>query len=165
MQPERYAFIIAMIMIIGILLGFAGLVSAAVEGTGKEKPGFGLANPASTYCIEQGGRLVIQKRGDGGEYGVCIFPDHRQCEEWALFRGECPPGGVLVTGCVTTAALYCAITGGQYSEVFNILTGKSEPGICSFKNGRKCDAQDYYNGKCSKDNQSSELKGAWHRFH
>jgi len=53
-----------------------------------------MANPASTHCIKEGGSLVIRKRGDGGEYGVCLFKGGRECEEWALFRGECPVGGV-----------------------------------------------------------------------
>src|SRR5262245_52405113 len=41
------------------------------------------ANPASENCVAQGGRLVIETAGDGGEFGVCLFEDNRQCEEWA----------------------------------------------------------------------------------
>jgi heat shock protein HslJ len=29
---------------------------------------------------------------DGGQYGVCIFADGSECEEWAFFRDECQPG-------------------------------------------------------------------------
>jgi len=36
-----------------------------------------------------------------------------QCEEWAMARGECPVGGVKVSGYNTSAARYCAITGGN----------------------------------------------------
>jgi putative hemolysin len=32
-----------------------------------------------------------------GQYGVCFFEDNRQCEEWALLRGDCPVGGKKVT--------------------------------------------------------------------
>ena len=73
-----------------------------------------MANPASASCVQQGGTLAIEERGDGG-HGVCYFEDNRQCEEWALMRGECPSGGVKVTGYVTPAAHYCAITGGTYA--------------------------------------------------
>ena len=55
-----------------------------------------MPNPASENCTEKGGTLSIEKRGDGGEYGVCIFEDNMQCEEWALMRGECPVGGVTI---------------------------------------------------------------------
>jgi putative hemolysin len=105
------------------------------------------ANPASVNCVEQGGTLSIEERGDGGQYGVCAFEDKRQCEEWALLRGDCPVGGVKVTGYATPAARYCAITGGAYT-----ITGNSgaddEQGTCTLKDGARCDAWDYYNGTC-----------------
>lgn len=59
-----------------------------------ETPETGLANPASVYCQEQGGTLEIRTGADGGQYGVCVFADGSECEEWAFFRGECSPGGV-----------------------------------------------------------------------
>lgn len=31
---------------------------------------------------------------DAGEMGSCAFPSGEQCEEWALFRGECDVEGV-----------------------------------------------------------------------
>ena len=71
-----------------------------------------------------------------------------QCEEWALLRGDCPVGGIKVTGYVTPAAAYCAITGGEYAETGN--SGQDdEQGTCTFKNATTCDAWDYYNGTCS----------------
>ena len=51
----------------------------------------GLANPASVYCGEQGGKLEIRDN-ELGQYGVCIFSDGSECEEWAYFRGDCEPG-------------------------------------------------------------------------
>ena len=61
------------------------------EETDSEPPSE-LANPASVHCIEQGGSLEIRKDESGGEFGVCIFEDGSECEEWAYFRGECEPG-------------------------------------------------------------------------
>jgi putative hemolysin len=52
----------------------------------------GIANPASENCIAKGGRLEIRENTDG-EYGICIAPDNTECDEWALFRGECFFGG------------------------------------------------------------------------
>jgi len=111
------------------------------------RAGASVANPASQNCVNQGGTLSIETRGDGGQFGVCYFEDNRQCEEWALLRGDCPVGGVKVTGYAAPAARYCAITGGTYT-----VTGKSgaedEQGTCTFKDGSQCDAWDYYDGKC-----------------
>lgn len=56
-----------------------------------------LGNPASNYCIDSGGTLSIEKDGNGGEYGICHFEDNRSCEEWAMFRGDCPIGGMKTT--------------------------------------------------------------------
>lgn len=55
----------------------------------KQAPRSGLANPASVNCVKQGGKLDIRKNATGGEYGMCIFPNGKQCEEWALFRKQC----------------------------------------------------------------------------
>lgn len=46
----------------------------------------GLANPASTYCVQQGGQLDLRKDAAGNVSGICVFKDGRACEEWALFR-------------------------------------------------------------------------------
>ncbi|WP_277184695.1 DUF333 domain-containing protein [Caballeronia sp. BR00000012568055] len=48
----------------------------------------GLANPASVNCVKQGGQLQIVDTA-AGQVGVCHFENGKQCEEWALLRGEC----------------------------------------------------------------------------
>jgi putative hemolysin len=52
----------------------------------------GIANPASEYCVAQGGDLQIREHDDGGQFGICVFDDGSECEEWAFLRGECLPG-------------------------------------------------------------------------
>jgi putative hemolysin len=107
-----------------------------------------LANPASQNCVKQGGTLTIERRPDGGQYGICVFTDNYQCEEWALFRGDCPKNGLRVTGYVTRAGRYCAITGGRYTVVTESAAG--ETGVCSLPGGKTCDAAAYYAGTCSR---------------
>jgi len=48
-------------------------------------PATGIANPASVYCAERGGRLEIVD-APGGQAGFCVLPDGRRVEEWALYR-------------------------------------------------------------------------------
>ena len=88
----RYSGII---LIIALFICCSGVSD---KGINKLDNKTGIANPASVNCINKGGKLSIQKGVDGGEYGICIFEDNSQCEEWALFRGECTPGGKKVTG-------------------------------------------------------------------
>ena len=49
----------------------------------------GRANPASVYCIENGGILNIRE-DEEGQTGYCTLADGTICEEWAYYRGECP---------------------------------------------------------------------------
>lgn len=58
-------------------------------------PSAGIANPASVYCTENGGKLEIRTAADGGQIGVCKFEDGSECEEWAYFRKECKVGEVF----------------------------------------------------------------------
>lgn len=107
-------------------------------------------NQASENCLAQGGRLSIDVNGSGAQYGVCHFEDNYQCEEWALLRGRCPAGGIRVTGYVTAAQRFCAITGGIYTEA----SGESGPdgeSKCTLPGGQVCEARAYYQGTCSRD--------------
>ena len=92
---------------------------------------------------------IVMSGMTGGEFGVCVFTDNYQCEEWALFRGECPKNGLRVTGYVTPAGRYCAITGGRYSVV-SAPGATPERGTCSFPNGSSCPAEAYFAGTCGR---------------
>jgi putative hemolysin len=48
---------------------------------------WGLANPASAFCIKRGGKLEI-RTGPGGQYGVCRLSDGREIEEWSYYRAD-----------------------------------------------------------------------------
>ncbi len=121
------------------------LAASAASAQGPQQ----LANPASQNCVAHSGALAIEKRPDGGQYGVCVFTDDYQCEEWAMFRGDCRVGGLRVTGYITPAARYCAITGGRYAVTANSGTA-DEQGSCALPGGTSCDAVAYYRGSCSR---------------
>jgi putative hemolysin len=57
-----------------------------------------LPNPASVFCEENGGVLEIRQDTDGNQFGVCVFPDGSECDEWAFYRGECAPKGAAPAG-------------------------------------------------------------------
>jgi putative hemolysin len=137
--------------VVAVLLALVLSACAPATPTAVIEQQPGIANPASENCVAKGGALQMQKNPNGGEYGVCVFEDNLQCEEWAMFRGDCPVGGIKITGYITPAAVYCAITGGQYD-----ITGNSgepnETGTCTFKNNKVCDAAEYFAGACSADN-------------
>ena len=47
----------------------------------------GLANPASAFCVEQGGTVEIVDE-EGGQVGYCNLPDGTRVEEWEYFRAN-----------------------------------------------------------------------------
>ena len=47
----------------------------------------GIANPASTFCVEQGGTVEIVDEA-GGQVGYCKLPDGTRVEEWEYFRTQ-----------------------------------------------------------------------------
>jgi putative hemolysin len=77
-----------------LLVALPGLASCAAQSQPAAPPTSlaQIANPASTFCIEKGGKLNIITDASGGQIGICVMPDGSQCEEWAFFRGECVPG-------------------------------------------------------------------------
>jgi len=81
-------------LLIMILLGSLALAACQAPSTESvDTPSAaGLANPASVHCQEQGGTLEMRLDSSGGTYGVCVFSDGSECEEWAFFNGECRPG-------------------------------------------------------------------------
>lgn len=52
----------------------------------EEQPVVGVANPASEFCVKQGGRLEPKKDAQGNEYALCHLPDGTVAEEWEYFR-------------------------------------------------------------------------------
>jgi putative hemolysin len=129
--------------------GIACLALACGCATPSAGPSAALqrANPASENCIRQGGQLLMEHTPAGGQFGVCLFGDNRQCEEWALLRGACPAGGLRVTGYITDAARYCAISGGTYAVTAHD-GAPSERGSCALPDGRRCEAAAYFAGGC-----------------
>ena len=74
------------------MLVFAALALAGVAGCGDDaEPSntttAGLANPASEFCVAQGGEVEIVSE-EGGEVGYCNLPDGTRVEEWEYFRSQ-----------------------------------------------------------------------------
>ncbi|WP_434632721.1 putative hemolysin [Chromobacterium sp. CV08] len=66
------------------------LAACAQNRPAAQQPAVGMANPASVYCAQQGGKLLPQKDAAGNEYALCQLPDGRSVEEWTLFRSQRP---------------------------------------------------------------------------
>lgn len=96
-QILKILAVAGLVLLVGLLvLSASGLITVfpvrSTTPAAVSPDPVGIANPASTHCIEQGYTLEMRTDEQGGQYGVCIFRDGSECEEWAFFRGECAPG-------------------------------------------------------------------------
>jgi putative hemolysin len=70
-------------------LALTALTACAPASENPTPQRIGLANPASVYCTQQGGKLEIRNEA-AGQVGYCHLPDGRIVEEWALYRAAHP---------------------------------------------------------------------------
>lgn len=95
-----------------------------------------MANPASVHCVDQGGASEIRE-GDGGQYGMCVFPDGRECDEWGFFRsGVC---GDHSDG-VSDKNISDAVCGRENCHGLEIKCGPNPAQMCTmeYQLGDKC---------------------------
>jgi uncharacterized protein len=77
-------------LILAVVLAACGEQGSPANGGAVPASGE-VANPASVYCEEQGGSVEIRTDEAGAQQGICVFDDGSECDEWALYRGECEP--------------------------------------------------------------------------
>ncbi|MFA6088677.1 MAG: DUF333 domain-containing protein [Candidatus Woesearchaeota archaeon] len=77
------------VILLGLLL-FGLFIVGGCSKTSKTDDinNVGLANPASVYCEEQGGKLEMVNE-ENGTRGICITKEGTRCDEWEYYRGEC----------------------------------------------------------------------------
>ncbi|WP_445206314.1 putative hemolysin [Acinetobacter sp. KS-LM10] len=80
------------ILCVSFLLG--GLTACATpQNNDADMPRLGMANPASVFCVKQGGKLVTKNEANG-QVAYCHLANGQVIEEWKLFRAsqaECVP--------------------------------------------------------------------------
>lgn len=62
---------------------------SSTEPTSVTEDSTQMANPASVFCIEQGGTLDIVDEANG-QVGYCNLPDGTRIEEWEYYRSQNP---------------------------------------------------------------------------
>lgn len=76
----------ALILSAAVAVTLAACSAADNPNPQEELPVVGMANPASEFCVKQGGRLEPKKDAQGNEYALCHLPDGTVAEEWEYFR-------------------------------------------------------------------------------
>lgn len=97
------------------------LLTMACPKAGPENPDPPqIANPASVYCEQQGGRVEIVDTPQG-QQGICVLADGTRCDEWAFFRGQCPQPP-LIPATTDQSGRYVRMVedGGEWEYVYAI---------------------------------------------
>lgn len=74
-------------MRVTVVLGSILLCGCVAEPAEETPQKVGIANPASEYCVAQGGEVEIRDNADG-QVGYCHLPDGTVVEEWEFFRAS-----------------------------------------------------------------------------
>jgi putative hemolysin len=82
-----------------------------------------LGNPASTNCQEKGGILKLRTDKNKRVYGVCIFRDESECEEWLFLREKCMPGDFNPNDNIWEGSVM-GDSDGKYDNYFEMINGK-----------------------------------------
>jgi putative hemolysin len=144
----KWAWIVTGAIVIAVI-GFAVYFGM---NWGKPADNSQIANPASVYCEQQGGKLEIITAGDGSQSGMCTLKNGIRCEEWAYFRGECGAENgaascLTDSDCIPDACCHPkGCTAKENVKVCNLLcTQECEPGTLDCGQGScRCE-----NNKCT----------------
>lgn len=113
--------------------------------------GPGTENPTVAFCTNKGFEYQDRTSPDGGEYGVCIFPDGTYCDAWEFYRGECQYNPKPTPDRYAT---YCKSKGYTWED------DGSAHGICVFPDGSYCDAVAFYERTCHYNPQPPKTEPA-----
>lgn len=78
------------IVVVALALGSCGDDNEPSDTTAPittDSTAAGIANPASEYCVAQGGTIEIVTENEG-EVGYCNLPDGRRIEEWEFYNSD-----------------------------------------------------------------------------
>ena len=137
---------VAVLMVAATVIGTAATRKTTTKknNNNSKSPSIGMTNPASSYCVEQGGESIIVK-SQNGEYGVCKLKDGTAMEEWEYYRSSNNNSAVKPEkpiGMANPASVFCEKHGGKSINVKD--KDGNETGKCQFKDGTKVDEWDYY---------------------
>ncbi len=69
------------------VIGALMTVSACDDHSFSNDPA-NAANPAATFCIDQGHGYEIRQDAEGNQYGVCKFKGGGEMDAWQYFRSN-----------------------------------------------------------------------------
>lgn len=122
-----------------VLLATVGL-TACSEAEKPQENMPSMANPASEFCVEQGGEVVM-KNEDGDQVGYCKLSDGRLIEEWTFMNEHNGDKVEQPIGMANPSAVFCEEQGGTY---INKDGENGQVGFCKLADGTEVEAWEYF---------------------
>jgi putative hemolysin len=129
---DKKILVVAMLVLLSAAI-IAGCMMKEYDISDLNETETGIANPAAVYCKELGYEYKIITGSEGGQKGVCVFPDKSECDAWDFFTGKC---GKEYT--------YCEMHGGKIITATEGCRFSSECAVCVLPNGTKINEWDYF---------------------
>lgn len=108
----------------------------------EDTPMLGMANPAATYCIDQGGETKTVSTLEG-EHGICILSDGTEVGQWEYFRqNQDAQGDDVMMGMANPASVFCEEQGGSVKIVD---TAEGQIGMCVMPDGSEIEEWELFN--------------------
>lgn len=136
---KKLKVLVSIAMIASCMTGMAATKRTTTKKVTAKKSVIGMANPASEFCVKNGGESTIVK-SKNGEFGVCKLKDGTTVEEWEYYREnnkkETKEPEKMI-GTPNPASVFCEKHGGKSINVKD--KDGNETGKCQFKDGTKVD--------------------------
>ncbi|MEN9501820.1 MAG: hypothetical protein RI964_1105 [Pseudomonadota bacterium] len=72
-----------------LLSGCASQTTAPATTTPIDPAAARKASPATLNCLQNNGQIEVHQTPEG-EKTDCVLPSGKHCDEWEMFRGNCP---------------------------------------------------------------------------
>lgn len=91
-QSITHKFLIWLIVIVVLLVLIGAIAVILLNNSNKNTNSKSqIADPSAVYCKEQGYQYKIKTSVSGGQYGVCVFNNGRECDSWKYYDHTCSP--------------------------------------------------------------------------
>lgn len=123
----------------GILLlsGCQAMQQNSMQPNISAKP-IGMANPASVYCINQGGQSFIKKDSQGAEAGYCRLTNGDVVDEWDFYRQHIPittvPSSTNTQTVADNTTLIITYEAGKKANALQAVTAMQGKIVYDYKN-------------------------------
>ena len=90
-SPKKNLTIWLILVVLLVFIGVTLIIVLINHSNKTDNSKSQIADPSAVYCKEQGYQYKIKTSVNGGQYGVCVFNNGRECDSWKYYDHTCSP--------------------------------------------------------------------------